>query len=179
MLPIGLSPSLPCAVAGRGLLAGARHARLVAAGLAPAYFTDAPGAGDPDGAVPRLPDAADLAALRLLWIAGLPDDLAGALAKAARAARVLVNVEDRPEQCDFHSLAEVRRGDLVLAVSTGGRSPALASRLRARLEADYGPEWAGRTAWLAERRRRWRARGVTGERLARISQAAIDAKGWL
>lgn len=179
MLPIGLDPALPVAVAGRGLVAQARHARLAAAGLAPAFFTDAPSPGDPPVALPRLPAAEDLARLRLLWVAGLPEALASRLAQAARAARLLVNVEDVPDLCDFHSLAEVRRGDLVIAVSTGGRSPALASRLRARLEDEFGPEWAGRLAWLGERRRRWRARGLSGERLARISHAAIDAKGWL
>lgn len=179
MLPIGLAATLAVAVAGRGAVARVRHARLARAGLAPGFFTDAPGPGDPAGARPQLPDAADLGRLQLLWVAGLPDALARPLAQAARAARVLVNVEDVPDLCDFHSLAEVRRGDLTIAVSTGGRSPALASRLRARLEADYGPEWAGRVAWLAERRQRWRARGITGARLAQISHAAIDAKGWL
>ncbi len=179
MLPIALSPALPVAVAGRGRLAQARHARLRTAGLAPAFFSDAPAPGDPDGAVPRLPGPAELAALRLLWVAGLPDDAAGALAAAARAARVLVNVEDRTDWCDFHSLAEVRRGDLVLAVSTGGQAPGLASRLRARLEAEFGPEWAGRLAQLGAKRQRWRARGLPAATLARLTNAAIDAKGWL
>ncbi len=179
MLPIALSPALPVAVAGRSRLAQARHARLRTAGLAPAFFTDAPTPGDPEGAIPRLPGPADLAALRLLWVAGLDDDLAGQLASAARAARVLVNVEDRPDWCDFHSLAEVRRGDLVLAVSTGGHAPGLASRLRARLEADFGPEWAGRLAQLKAKRRRWRGQGLGPAKLSSLTNAAIDAKGWL
>ena len=89
-----------------------------------------------------LPGRPDLAALRALWIAGLPDDEAAALAALARSERVLVNVEDRPALCDFHSVAEVRRGDLLLTVSTGGASPGLAARIRARLAADFGPEWA-------------------------------------
>lgn len=179
MLPIALCPALAVAVAGRGRLAHARHARLRTAGLAPGFFTDAPAAGDPGGARHCLPGAAELARLRLLWVAGLPDDHAGPLAAAARAAKVLVNVEDRPDWCDFHSLAEVRRGELVLAVSTGGHAPGLASRLRARLEADFGPEWAGRLALLKAKRQRWRAQGLPAARLSSLTNAAIDAKGWL
>ena len=49
---------------------------------------------------------------------------------------------DRPELCDFFVPAVVRRGDLTLAVSTNGASPALARRLRERLERDLGPEYA-------------------------------------
>ena len=56
---------------------------------------------------------------------------------------MLVNVEDRPALCDFHSVAEVRRGDLLLTVSTGGASPGLAARIRARLAAEFGPRMGG------------------------------------
>jgi precorrin-2 dehydrogenase / sirohydrochlorin ferrochelatase len=64
------------------------------------------------------------------------------IARAARARGVLVNVMDDVPNCDFAAPAVVRRGDLVLAISTGGRSPALARRLREALEARFGPEWA-------------------------------------
>jgi siroheme synthase-like protein len=64
------------------------------------------------------------------------------IALEARARGVLVNVMDDVPNCDFAAPAVVRRGDLVLAISTGGRSPALARRLREELEARFGPEWA-------------------------------------
>ncbi len=64
------------------------------------------------------------------------------IAAAARSRGVLVNVMDDVPNCDFAAPAVVRRGDLVLAISTGGRSPALARRLRERLEDRFGPEWA-------------------------------------
>ena len=80
------------------------------------------------------------------------------LAALARSERVLVNVEDRPALCDFHSVAEVRRGDLLLTVSTGGASPGLAARIRARLAAEFGPEWAERVALLRGHRAAWRQR---------------------
>ena len=82
---------------------------------------------------------------------------------------IFANVEDDLEHCSFIMPALVRRGDLVVAISTSGRAPALAVRLRERLEWELGPEYgallelAGRLrAPLArtvpdfeERRRRW------------------------
>src|SRR5262249_60100697 len=98
------------------------------------------------------------------WSAGLRDEEAADLAALARRERVLVNVEDRPLLCDFHSVAAVHRGDLLLTVSTGGASPGLAARIRARLAAEFGPEWAERVALLRAQRDGWRRNGggVTG-----------------
>jgi siroheme synthase-like protein len=107
-----------------------------------------------------------------LCVAGLDDPAErSAVAAEARAAGVLVNVMDDVPNCDFAAPAVVRRGDLVVAVGTGGRAPALASRLRAELGERFGPEWVElvelvgevRAATLAdlpdleERARRWRA----------------------
>ena len=87
-----------------------------------------------------------------------------------------MNVEDRPALCDFHSVAEVRRGDLLLTVSTGGASPGLAARIRARLAAEYGAEWADRLALLREHRAQWRRDG--GD-VAALTDALLQANGWL
>ena len=65
-----------------------------------------------------------------------------AIARAARDRGVLVNVMDDVPNCDFAAPAVVRRGDLVIAIGTGGRSPALARKVREDLEARYGDEWA-------------------------------------
>ena len=142
-------------------------------------FSDQPrGPGRAAGPALRrcLPGRADLAGLRALWIAGLPDDEAAELAALARSERVLVNVEDRPALCDFHSVAEVRRGDLLLTVSTGGASPGLAARIRARLAAEFGPEWADRLALLRGHRAAWRRDG--GD-VAALTDALLHANGWL
>jgi precorrin-2 dehydrogenase/sirohydrochlorin ferrochelatase len=66
--------------------------------------------------------------------------------REARRRGVLCNAVDEPARCDFYYPAVVRRGDLQIAVSTSGRSPALAQRLRRELEAQFGPEYE---AWLA------------------------------
>src|SRR5437667_11790015 len=65
----------------------------------------------------------------------------------ARLRNVLCNAVDDPDNCDFYYPAVVNRGDLQIAISTGGRSPALAQRLRRELEEQFGPEYE---AWVAE-----------------------------
>jgi len=64
------------------------------------------------------------------------------LSLAARGAGALVNVVDDIPACDWAMPAIVRRGELLLAIGTGGASPALARKVRERLENAYGPEWA-------------------------------------
>lgn len=56
------------------------------------------------------------------------------VARTARARNILVNTVDQPGLCDFIVPAVVRRGDVVLAISTSGKSPALAAALRAKFE---------------------------------------------
>ncbi len=184
MIPLALDPTaLPIAVAGRGDAALRRLRLLRGAGADPALYSDAPepalAAAAGAALRPGLPDAAALGSVRVLWIADLPDPLAAGLAAAARAAGVLVNVEDRPALCDFHSMAEVRRGALLLGISTGGRSPGLAARIRARLAAEFGPEWAARVEAIGARRRSWRSAGRSMKELTALTDHAIDRAGWL
>jgi siroheme synthase-like protein len=73
-----------------------------------------------------------------------------AVHRAARERGVLTNLMDDVAHCDFAAPAVVRRGDLTIAVSTGGRSPALARRLREGFDRDFGPEWAQALEVLGE-----------------------------
>jgi precorrin-2 dehydrogenase/sirohydrochlorin ferrochelatase len=177
MIAVALDPAaLSIAVAGRGAVALRRFHALRAGGAGNLLlFTDEP--ADVGEAVRPLPmRRGDLAGIRALWIAGLPDGKAAALAALARSERVLVNVEDRPALCDFHSVAEVRRGDLLLTVSTGGASPGLAARIRARLAGEFGPEWGDRLAQLRGQRAVWRR---DGRDLTAETDALLQANGWL
>jgi precorrin-2 dehydrogenase / sirohydrochlorin ferrochelatase len=90
----------------------------------------------------------------------------------ARARGVLVNAADDPASCDFILPAIVRRGDIQIAISTGGRSPALARHLRQRLEALLPPEYERLVGVLAEVRARLREEGARVP--AANWQAAID-----
>ena len=53
----------------------------------------------------------------------------------------LLNVVDDPDSCSFHVPATLRRGDLTIAVSTRGKSPAVAALIRENLEEEFGPEY--------------------------------------
>jgi precorrin-2 dehydrogenase/sirohydrochlorin ferrochelatase len=97
------------------------------------------------------------------------------VAAAARRWRALVNVVDRPQHCDFIVPAVLRRGELQIAVSTGGRSPAIAREIRRRLERFFGPEYGELISRAGEARNRARAKAPTsverieaGERVARL-----------
>ena len=83
-----------------------------------------------------------------------------AVSAAAQARAIWVNVADEPAYCTFIVPAQVRRGELTLAISTGGASPAVAQKLRQELEQRFGPEYKPyltllkgvRTRLLSERR---------------------------
>jgi precorrin-2 dehydrogenase/sirohydrochlorin ferrochelatase len=84
--------------------------------------------------------------------------------REARRGGVLCNVVDDPVRCDFYYPAVVRRGDLQIAISTNGRSPALAQRLRRQLEEQFGPEYELWVAQLGEARKKVFARLMDPER---------------
>jgi precorrin-2 dehydrogenase/sirohydrochlorin ferrochelatase len=77
-------------------------------------------------------------------VIGATDDetVNGRIAQDARARGIPVNIVDDPARCDFILPSVVERGDLLIAVSTGGKSPALARKLREDLEEAYGLEYA-------------------------------------
>lgn len=89
---------------------------------------------------------------RAALVIGATDDEAvnTQIAGAARRARALVNIVDRPALCSFIAPAVVSRGPLTISITTDGKSPAMAKRIRQELEGAYGPahgrfiEWLGR-----------------------------------
>jgi len=83
------------------------------------------------------------------------------VASEARRRKTLVNVVDRPEESDFIVPACLCRGDLTIAVSTAGKSPALARKIRTRLEKNFGDEYASLTDLIGEVRAELRQRSVT------------------
>lgn len=142
-------------------------------------------------AVPYIEDSARGGKLTWLRRAFRAEDVEGAfLAVAATASRrvnaavfracrergVLCNAVDDPAHCDFIYGAVVRRGALQIAVSTGGRSPALAGRIRRELEARLGPEWEAMLNSLGEERERiLRAKRPGVSRTRMLHAAAADA----
>jgi precorrin-2 dehydrogenase/sirohydrochlorin ferrochelatase len=127
----------------------------------------------------HLPRRAELVGRAVVLVADLPPSLAAALAADARAAGALVNVEDDIALSDVHVPALVRRGDLVLSISTGGRAPGLARLLKGWLEALIDARWGARLEALARRRRRWRATGRTAPEINARTRELVAARGWL
>lgn len=83
----------------------------------------------------------DLRGKELVIAATGDRNLNARIASDSKAGGIWVNAVDQPEDCSFILPAVVRRGPLVLAVSTGGASPALAKRIRRDLERRYGREY--------------------------------------
>jgi siroheme synthase-like protein len=83
----------------------------------------------------------DLAGALLAYASTDDAKLIARLVEEAERERVLLNVVDVPAACSFISPAVVDRGDLRIAIGTGGASPGLAARLRAELEVRVGPEY--------------------------------------
>jgi siroheme synthase-like protein len=80
--------------------------------------------------------------------------------KEGRSLSVWVNAADDPARCDFILPSVLRRGDLTVAVSSGGKSPALARTIREELELYFTDEYALLANLAAEVRDELRARGI-------------------
>ena len=184
MLPVVIDLArVPVTLVGRDTQALKRLGHLEADGVARArIFSDAPSealrAYAGERLVERLPSADDLAGSRVVFIADLPPEEVSDIAIAATIAGALVNVEDHKGWCDFHSPSVVRRGDLLISVSTNGQSPALAKRIRTMLETVFPASWAERVVEIARLRRRLRAHGLAAE-VAGATDALIANRGWL
>ena len=107
-----------------------------------------------------------------------PDDLEGMLLVVAATSStvlherifeeatrrgVLCNIVDVPSLCDFYYPSVVQRGDLQIAISTAGQSPALAQRLRKELEDQFGPEYEEWVAQLGEARGKLRSTNMDSQ----------------
>lgn len=167
MLPIVLNPdALAAGLAGEGEGLRRRLATLNAAGIYPVTV-----AADAAGEALR--------GLAVLFIAGLPYAEARSLAALARLNGVLVNVEDVPALCDFHVPALVRRGALLVSISTGGRSPGLAKLLRKWLEVRLDRGWARHLGEIAHARDAWRTAGHSLAEVSRRTGEFVRKRGWL
>jgi len=182
MIPIFLDPAkTSIALIGRGEIAVRRLAWLERAGARADVWSDAPSPelAEASGArlLTRLPHPGELTRYHAIWIADLPAEKAAALAEAARTQSVLVNVEDVPPLCDFHTPAVVQRGRLTLAAGTGGASPAVARAARERLEAAFPEVWTAALDEVAASRIALRAEGKAAAALAEDARARLARHG--
>jgi siroheme synthase-like protein len=122
----------------------------------------------------RAYEAGDVAGFGLCFVATDDGALNATVAREARAAGVWVNAADDPANCDFILPAVVRRGEVVVAASTGGASPALARRLREDLTAFLGEDYEPLARLLADVRGDLKRRGLRAG--PGVWQAALDAR---
>lgn len=164
MLPIVLNQdAVSVGLIGAGEALARRQAMLAEAGITPIPVSS----------------NAQLDGLNVLFVAGLEHDLSEQLVDRARGQGILVNVEDVPHLCDFHVPAAIRRGDLVLTVSTGGQSPGLAKLIREWLERKLGFEWNARLKEMASARATWREQGHAPSEVSRRTRDFVRARDWL
>ena len=117
---------------------------------------------------PRAYRRGDLAGAVLAYGATDDEALHADLVLDAEAAGVPLNVVDRPQQCTFIVPSVLRRGGLVVAVSTSGGSPALARRVREDIEGTLGPEYERALDVLARLRRHLQSQALSSAERQRI-----------
>lgn len=145
----------PCTVIGDGHLAEEKVRGLLAVEaavtvIAPALTPDLAALVEAGRVLhrPRGYQPGDLEGASLVISCGLTPETAEAIWQEAQRRNVLINTVDDVPRCGFIAPSIVRRGDLAIAISTGGKAPVLAVRLRQWLEAQLGDEY-GRFLSLA------------------------------
>jgi precorrin-2 dehydrogenase/sirohydrochlorin ferrochelatase len=110
-------------------------------------------------------------------VIGATDDMALSrrISAEAEIRGMLCNIADVPEACNFILPAVIRQGDLVITVSTSGKSPAFAKHLRKALQNAYGPEYARFLELMGAVRKRLLAKNHAPEEHKPLFEALIAA----
>lgn len=170
-----------CAVVGGGAVAERKVASLIAAGADITVFspelTPLLSGFLETGQltwVPRAYMTGDLHNFFLVFCATDRQEINRQAAEEAQAAGAMVNIADDPELSDFYVPAHIAQGDLLITVSTGGSSPALARRLREELAARYGPEYGQYLALIAKLRTELKERLISAKAREKFWRQTID-----
>jgi siroheme synthase-like protein len=158
----------PCLVVGGGAVAAHKAEGLLACGAE--VHVVAERVGPEMRALPvtweeRSYGRGEAAGYRFVVAATDAPDTNAAVFEDGEAAGVWVNSADDPAHCSATLPAVVRRGPLMVTVSTGGRSPALAAWLKERLAAEIGPEYDVLLDLLSDEREAVRSAGRSTEQL--------------
>jgi precorrin-2 dehydrogenase/sirohydrochlorin ferrochelatase len=145
-----------CVVVGGGPVGRRKVRGVVEAGARVRLVTLCPPGAELTGVdvVVRPYRAEDLQGAALVFAATGDPEVDSAVRRDAREAGIPINIADAPEEGDFTLPALLRRGDLVLAVSTGGKSPALAAVVRDTIAERFGEEWGAVLAIAAALRQK-------------------------
>lgn len=97
------------------------------------------------------------------------------ISESARKKGVLINAVDQPADCDFIVPSIVRKGDLSIAVSTSGKSPALAKSIRKQLDLQFGNEYQTFLALMGRLRKEILSSGLSQEENSRIFHKIVNS----
>ncbi len=117
----------------------------------------------------------DLANAAIVICATDDNEVNRAVFREAEERGCLVNVVDVPELCNFIVPSVVHRGPFQLAISTAGAAPAVAKRVRRRLQAEYGAEWEPYVLLLGRLRTLVMERVEDPDERKRIFEAVADS----
>lgn len=172
----------PCVVVGGGIIAERK--------IVPLLESDARVLVISDNVTPSIKKWADEGQLTWLSRRFAPGDLHGAflviaatndrqvnesIAQEAAQEKALINVVDDPELCDFYVPAVLKRGDLQIAISSGGKSPVLSKHLRERLENQFGEEYGLFLDMVQRLRERMKSLGLDGKTRHRAEKDFIES----
>jgi len=115
----------------------------------------------------------------IVMIVGLDEETSAELYKQAKTMGSLVNVEDNKKYCDFFFQSFIRRGDLLLSVSTKGKSPGTAKVIRDHLDELFPEIWGERIDEIAKLRSEWKDSGATYDEVNEKTKAHIQKNKWL
>jgi precorrin-2 dehydrogenase/sirohydrochlorin ferrochelatase len=103
------------------------------------------------------------------------DEVNAKISRQGRAKGILVNIVDDPDKCDFILPSILQQGDLLIAVSTGGKSPALAKKLREDLEKLYGSEYQSLLKVMGSLREKLVVKGHSSDENKRLFESVVHS----
>jgi len=97
------------------------------------------------------------------------------ISEHARKRGLLINAVDQPFDCNFIVPSIIRRGDLLIAISTSGKSPALAKKIRGELERQFGNEYEAFLVLMGRLREEILSMGLSQDENTRIFNEIVDS----
>lgn len=165
MLPIILNPHhIKALVIGKGAATSRRLEMLESAGVKNVkYFESIPLEDEFDG-------------INIVYVADFDDEISERIYQIAFKKKLLINTEDKIKFCNFHAPAIVRRGNLLLTVSTAGKGPRLARRIKRILENMFSEEWKENLKYLSQVRDNYKLQGYKFDSMAEKIDEEIEKK---
>lgn len=172
----------PCVVIGGGAVAERKAVSLLEAGAEVTVispdFTERLGALASSGKIfcrRKAFEERDLIGAFLAVAATDQEELNRRISALCKAKNILVNVAHPPDEGSFIVPSCIERGDLIIAISTAGASPALSRKIRMELERTYGPEYDLLLRKLAALRKRLQSEVHDQQRRSQILHAVVDS----